>query len=199
LIDAAADKPLWAHSYEQHVGDVLSLQGQIARKIAQRIEVELTPEETRRLAEARPVDPEAHEAAYKALRIDDTLAQGHVVLAGALLCYDLNRASAEPCICAPSTSTPTTSLRDGATGTAWPRKGASRKALRRRSAPSPSTRVRPSTTPPSVQCCTWPASTRRRFASCKVRSSTLSHWETAQVPSGSWPIHMPSPIVPNPR
>jgi TolB-like protein/DNA-binding winged helix-turn-helix (wHTH) protein/Tfp pilus assembly protein PilF len=62
LIDAQTDHHLWARSYERELKDVLVLQNEVARDIAEEIRIKLTPEERTRLAVARPVDPEAHEA-----------------------------------------------------------------------------------------------------------------------------------------
>jgi TolB-like protein/DNA-binding winged helix-turn-helix (wHTH) protein len=62
LIDAASDRHLWAKSYERDLKDVLALQDEVARDIAEEIRVKLTPEERTRLTDARPVNPEAHEA-----------------------------------------------------------------------------------------------------------------------------------------
>jgi len=45
LIDAASDRHLWAQSYERDVGDVLALQGELARAIAGEVRVTLTPGE----------------------------------------------------------------------------------------------------------------------------------------------------------
>ncbi len=62
LIHAASDRHLWAHSYERDVRDVLGLQSEVARAIAEEIQVKLTPEERALLARARPVNVEAQEA-----------------------------------------------------------------------------------------------------------------------------------------
>ncbi len=62
LIEAATDRHLWSKSYERDVGDVLALQGAVARAIANEIRVEITPREQRRLATGRTVDPRAYEA-----------------------------------------------------------------------------------------------------------------------------------------
>ena len=45
LILAAADKHLWARSYEGDLRDTLALQSQVARSIASEIRIELTPHE----------------------------------------------------------------------------------------------------------------------------------------------------------
>jgi TolB-like protein/DNA-binding winged helix-turn-helix (wHTH) protein/Flp pilus assembly protein TadD len=65
LIDARTDHHLWAHAYERDLKDVLVLQDEVARDIANGIRVELTPQERARLAGAHSVDPEAHEAYLK--------------------------------------------------------------------------------------------------------------------------------------
>jgi TolB-like protein/Flp pilus assembly protein TadD len=65
LIDAKADQHLWAESYDRDLGDVLSLQSEVARAIAEQIQVTLTPQEEDRLRRARPVDPKAHDAYLK--------------------------------------------------------------------------------------------------------------------------------------
>ena len=65
LIDPATDTYLWAESYERDFEDVLFLQSDLARAIAQEIKVAVTPEESRRLASARRVNPEAYEAYLK--------------------------------------------------------------------------------------------------------------------------------------
>ena len=61
LIEGATDKHLWAQSYERAVKDVLALQDEVARDVANEIKVKLTPQEQARLTRARPVNPEAHE------------------------------------------------------------------------------------------------------------------------------------------
>jgi Tfp pilus assembly protein PilF len=65
LIDAPADKHLWAKSYERDSRDVLALQDELASAIARQINIELTPDEQARFAKAQPVNPEAHEAYLK--------------------------------------------------------------------------------------------------------------------------------------
>jgi len=65
LIDARADKHLWADSYERDSRDVLALQDEVALAIARRINVVLSPREQARFANARAVDPQAHEAYLK--------------------------------------------------------------------------------------------------------------------------------------
>jgi eukaryotic-like serine/threonine-protein kinase len=65
LIHAATDTHLWAKQYESDLRDVLALQSDVARAIADEIQVKLSPQERTRLARSRPVDPAAYEAFLK--------------------------------------------------------------------------------------------------------------------------------------
>jgi adenylate cyclase len=65
LVRAATDQHLWAESYEKDLTDVLAVQAEAARAIVGEIKVRLTPEEGKRLAKVRPVDPEAYDAYLK--------------------------------------------------------------------------------------------------------------------------------------
>lgn len=62
LIRAADDKHLWARSYEGDMRDMLALQKQVAREIAEEIRIELTPHEQAVLKNVKRVNPEAYEA-----------------------------------------------------------------------------------------------------------------------------------------
>ena len=62
LIDARADRHLWAESFERQSSDVLALQGELASAIALAINAQLTPREQARLATAKSIDPAAHDA-----------------------------------------------------------------------------------------------------------------------------------------
>jgi TolB-like protein len=65
LLDARADTHLWAQSYERDLNDVLLLQGEMARSIADEIQLKLTPQQEGALAKATPVNPEVQEAYLK--------------------------------------------------------------------------------------------------------------------------------------
>jgi TolB-like protein/Flp pilus assembly protein TadD len=71
LVHAASDKHLWAESYERDMRDVLALQGDVARTIAQEVRARVTPQEKGRLTSARPVNPQAHEAYLRGANSDD--------------------------------------------------------------------------------------------------------------------------------
>ena len=62
LIHAATDTHLWAREYERDLTDVLKLQSEVARAVADEIRIHLTADERARLTSARSVDPQAHEA-----------------------------------------------------------------------------------------------------------------------------------------
>ncbi len=62
LIHAATDTHLWARDYERDLTDVLKLESEIARAVADEIRIQLPAEERARLASARSVNPQAHEA-----------------------------------------------------------------------------------------------------------------------------------------
>jgi TolB-like protein/Tfp pilus assembly protein PilF len=61
LIYAPADQHLWARRYEREIGDVVTLQGEIAQAIAEEVRAAVTPEQRSHLAK-RPTDsPEAYQ------------------------------------------------------------------------------------------------------------------------------------------
>ena len=65
LIDARADRHLWARSFERDSRDVLALQDELASAIAREIHVQLTPAEQSRLTRAASVNPEAYDGYLK--------------------------------------------------------------------------------------------------------------------------------------
>ena len=67
LVDPATEAQLWAQSYERELSDVLTLENEIVGAITREIKLQLSPQEKARLAQARPVDPEAYEAYLKAM------------------------------------------------------------------------------------------------------------------------------------
>jgi TolB-like protein/Flp pilus assembly protein TadD len=62
LVRAALDRQMWAQSYEREVRDVLVMQGEIAQAIVTAVQAVATPDQAKRLASAKQVDPEAQEA-----------------------------------------------------------------------------------------------------------------------------------------
>jgi TolB-like protein/DNA-binding winged helix-turn-helix (wHTH) protein/tetratricopeptide (TPR) repeat protein len=65
LIDAVADKHLWAQSYDGDLRDTLALQNTVARAIAEQIRINVTPQEQVALKHANVVNPDAYEAYLK--------------------------------------------------------------------------------------------------------------------------------------
>jgi TolB-like protein/Tfp pilus assembly protein PilF len=62
LIHAPTDRHLWAHSYERRLEDVLALQDEVSRAIAEEVRATVATDGTRRPARARPVNPDAYDA-----------------------------------------------------------------------------------------------------------------------------------------
>ena len=62
LIHGPTDTHLWAREYERALTDVLKLQGEMARAIADEIRIQVTPEDLARMSSAATVNPAAHEA-----------------------------------------------------------------------------------------------------------------------------------------
>jgi TolB-like protein/DNA-binding winged helix-turn-helix (wHTH) protein/Tfp pilus assembly protein PilF len=65
LINAASDRHLWARSYNRDLSDVLTVQSEVAREIAQNISIELTPQEKLQLSRPHPVNPEVALLCFK--------------------------------------------------------------------------------------------------------------------------------------
>ena len=81
LIYAPTDRHLWADSYERNLQDVLSLQDDVARDIADNIKVHLTPTEKARLSTSSSVNPQAYQSFlegryYWSMRTEDGINQG---------------------------------------------------------------------------------------------------------------------------
>jgi TolB-like protein/DNA-binding winged helix-turn-helix (wHTH) protein len=61
LIDARDESHLWTRSYDRDMGDLLGLQTEMARTIADEVRAVLTPQERARLAQSRAIDREAYD------------------------------------------------------------------------------------------------------------------------------------------
>jgi len=61
LIRGATEEHIWSEEYPRDYRSLLEVQEEVARRIAEQIEISLTPEDRARLASTHPVDPEAHE------------------------------------------------------------------------------------------------------------------------------------------
>jgi Tfp pilus assembly protein PilF len=66
LIQVKDQAQLWADSYERELAGALVLESEVARKVASALALKLLPSESRRLANARSVNPEAYDAYLKA-------------------------------------------------------------------------------------------------------------------------------------
>ena len=65
LIQVRDQTQRWTDSFDRELAGILALQGDVARGVAGSLALALLPDEQRRLASARPVDPEAYEAYVK--------------------------------------------------------------------------------------------------------------------------------------
>jgi len=62
LIEGKTDRHLWARSYERNSRDIIALQDELARDIAEEIRIKLTPQEQTRLTVDRKTNPRAYDA-----------------------------------------------------------------------------------------------------------------------------------------
>ena len=67
LINAATDEHLWADNFKREVKDILALQGEVARAIADQVAATLTPNEVARLTRTRQVNPDVYESYLKGM------------------------------------------------------------------------------------------------------------------------------------
>ena len=82
LIAARTDETVWAGSYDRDLGDVLSLQKELAETVAREIAIQLSPVEATNLADRPAVNPEAHLEFLKARHSLLTSASPESVAAG---------------------------------------------------------------------------------------------------------------------
>lgn len=65
LIRGASDEHFWSESYDRELGDVLTLESDVAQAIAEKVEVTVTGQERSRLVAARHISPEVYESYLK--------------------------------------------------------------------------------------------------------------------------------------
>jgi TolB-like protein len=75
LVDGRTDAHLWSDNYTGTLTNILALQSQVTLAIAREIEVALTPEEEKRIARTKSVNPEAYEAYLKGIFFLDKLTE----------------------------------------------------------------------------------------------------------------------------
>jgi TolB-like protein/thioredoxin-like negative regulator of GroEL len=61
LVHGPTDRHLWARNFQRDLRDILALQAEVARAIADEIKITLTPQAEMRLARTRTVDPKAYQ------------------------------------------------------------------------------------------------------------------------------------------
>jgi serine/threonine-protein kinase len=62
LIQASPEKHLWGNAFDRNMRNILALQSEVARGIAQEIEIKITPQERLEIAKSRSVNAHAYEA-----------------------------------------------------------------------------------------------------------------------------------------
>ena len=65
LIKADPEQHIWAESYDRQQGDLVALQGELARDITSAIRIKLRPQQVEEFARERTANPEAHELYLK--------------------------------------------------------------------------------------------------------------------------------------
>ncbi len=70
LIQMSDQTQRWSDSFERELSGILAVQNDVARGVVESLALTLLPEEQRRLASARPVNPEAYEAYLKGLNLE---------------------------------------------------------------------------------------------------------------------------------
>jgi pentatricopeptide repeat protein len=76
LIRASSDEHFWSETYDRELGDVLTLDSDIAQSIAAKVEVTITGGERLRLAATRHVSPEVYESYLKGMFINTNTKAG---------------------------------------------------------------------------------------------------------------------------
>jgi TolB-like protein/predicted Ser/Thr protein kinase len=89
LIRARDQTQLWSDTFERELSGMLSLENDVARGIADSLQLTLLPDERSRLATDRPVNAEAYEAYLKGLSLEDNLTPAN--LTNALKYFELAR------------------------------------------------------------------------------------------------------------
>lgn len=62
LISAVNDSPMWSRDYDRDLSDLSKLQSEVARAVVDEIRIQVTSNESTRLAPARILNPQAHDA-----------------------------------------------------------------------------------------------------------------------------------------
>ena len=70
LIRASNDEHFWSETYDREMGDVFSLESEIAQSIAEKVEVTVSGQERARLVAKRQVSPEVYESYLKGIYAD---------------------------------------------------------------------------------------------------------------------------------
>lgn len=86
LVKAATDTQIWAKDYELDLSHLLQLEGGVARAIAREVQIQITPEESRRLTRSRVVSAPAQDLYMQARDLEER--RGETNLAQAITRYE---------------------------------------------------------------------------------------------------------------
>jgi eukaryotic-like serine/threonine-protein kinase len=78
LIQVRNRTQIWADAFERELSGILALQSEVAKQVANALALKLLPAEQARLANVRPVDPEAYDAYLKGVRAHRTLTRANL-------------------------------------------------------------------------------------------------------------------------
>ncbi len=88
LIDAAADRHLWAQSYERPAADVFVIENEVAQSVAAALQARLTAEERRVLARPPTANAEAYDAYLRARASAERISRTESEIRAAISAYE---------------------------------------------------------------------------------------------------------------
>jgi TolB-like protein/DNA-binding winged helix-turn-helix (wHTH) protein/Flp pilus assembly protein TadD len=88
LIDAAADRHVWAQSYERPAADVFVIENEVAQSVAAALQARLTAEERSVLARPPTANPEAYDAYLRARASAERISRTESEVRAAIAAYE---------------------------------------------------------------------------------------------------------------
>jgi TolB-like protein/DNA-binding winged helix-turn-helix (wHTH) protein len=88
LIDAAADRHVWAETYERPAADVFAIESEVAQSVAQALRVSLTPEQRQSIARPPTTNPEAYDAYLRARASAERTTRTEAEILAAIASYE---------------------------------------------------------------------------------------------------------------
>jgi TolB-like protein/DNA-binding winged helix-turn-helix (wHTH) protein/Tfp pilus assembly protein PilF len=88
LVDAAADRNLWAQSYERSAADIFAIESEVAQSVAAALQARLTGEERRLLARPPTESAEAYDAYLRARASAERISRTESEIQAAISAYE---------------------------------------------------------------------------------------------------------------